>query len=146
MTGNRRRILDMLAEGKITVDEAERLLALTGEPAGSEAGASDTVRANKPKPKYMRIVVEPDPEGGPDAGPEHVNIRVPLGIIRAGMKLRSLIPSDAANRIDEKLKSKGLNLNLRNLKDEDLEQLVEALSELEVDVKGGKEKVRIYVE
>ena len=75
-----------------------------------------------------------------------MNIRVPLGIIRAGMKLRSLIPSDAANRVDEKLKSKGLNMDLRSVKDEDLEQLVEALSELEVDVRDGKEKVPIYVE
>jgi hypothetical protein len=48
--------------------------------------------------------------------------------------------------VNEALDKRGLGADLRNLKPEDLEQLVDALSDLEVDVQGGKEKVRIYVE
>ena len=33
MTENRRQILDMLAQGKINVDEAERLLSLVDPPS-----------------------------------------------------------------------------------------------------------------
>ena len=146
MTDNQRRILEMLAEKKISVEEAERLLALTGQPAGSEAGASDVTPAGKPKPKYMRVVVEPDTEGGPEAKPERVNIRVPLGIIRAGIKLKSLMPSEVAAKVNEALQSKGIDLDLRSVKDEDVEQLVSALSDLEVDVQDGRQKVHIYVE
>jgi len=36
--------------------------------------------------------------------------------------------------------------NLRSLKEEDIEQLIGALSDFEVDVQDGKQKVRIYVE
>lgn len=144
MTDNRRQILDMLAEGKIGVDEAERLLALTGETAGGEAGASDIARADKPKPKYLRVVVGPDPDGGPEAKAEHVNVRVPLSIIRAGIKFTSLIPSDAATKVNEAMQSKGIDL--RNVKAEDIDQLIDALSDLEVDIQDGRQKVRVYVE
>ena len=144
MTDNRRQILDMLAEGKISVDEAERLLSLIGQTAGGEAGTADIAPADRPKPKYLRVVVGPDPEAGPEAKAEHVNVRVPLTIIRAGIKLTSLIPSDAANKVNEAMQSKGIDL--RNVKEEDIEQLVEALSELEVDVQDGRQKVRVYVE
>ncbi len=41
MTENRRQILDMLSQGKITVDEAERLMAVVDEPRGVETGKSD---------------------------------------------------------------------------------------------------------
>jgi len=144
MTDNRRQILDMLAEGKISVDEAERLLALAGETAGGEAGASDIAHADKPKPKYLRVVVGPDPDGGPEAKAEHVNVRVPLSIIRAGIKLTALIPSDAAIKVNDAMKSKGIDL--RNVKDEDIEQLIDGLSELEVDVQDGSQKVSVFVE
>jgi len=103
MTDNQRRILEMLDKKKISIDEAERLLALTESPARSEAGASNIAQVSKSKPKYIRVVVEPDAEAGVEAKPERVNIRVPLGIIRAGMKLRSLMPSDAAAKVNEAL-------------------------------------------
>jgi hypothetical protein len=146
MSENRRQILDMLAEGKISVDEAERLLALVEQPAGGEAGRGETSDARKPSPKYLRIVVEPESQGGAEEGGERVNIRVPMALIRAGVKLASIIPSKATNSVNEALDKRGLGADLRNLKPEDLEQLVDALSDLEVDVQGGKEKVRIYVE
>jgi len=40
MQNNRRQILDMLAEGKIGVEEAERLLSLVS-PEGESAGSLD---------------------------------------------------------------------------------------------------------
>ena len=42
MTENRRQILDMLSQGKITVDEAERLMTVVDQPAGAETGRSDS--------------------------------------------------------------------------------------------------------
>jgi hypothetical protein len=75
-----------------------------------------------------------------------VNVRVPVSLIRAGMKFTSLIPSDVANQVEGALREKGINFNLKNLKDEDIDELIDALRELEVDIDGGEGKVRVYAE
>ena len=142
MTENRRQVLDMLAQGKITVEEAERLLSLVDQPAGADAGGAETSEARKPAPKYLRVVIEDG--DGPQS--EHVNIRVPMGLIRAGVRLASVLPSDATSKINEKLKEKGIPIDLGKIKAEDLENLVDSLSDLQVDIQDGKETVRIYVE
>ena len=146
MSDNQRRILNLLVENKISVEEAERLLALTGQQSSSGAGTSDKVPAGRTKPKYIRVEVTPDADATPETKAERVNVRVPLNIIRAGIKLRSLMPSEAANKVNAALRSKGIDMDVRNIKDEDIEQLISALSELEVDVQDGAQKVRVYVE
>ncbi len=142
MTENRRQILDMLSEGKISVEEAERLLTLLDQPPAAGPNGSDTGEGRKPPPKYLRVVVEEDGE----SGTERVNIRVPMALIRSGVKLAALIPSEATNRVNEKLRQKGIGIDLGNFKVEDLEQLVDAMADMEVDVQDGKEHVRIFME
>lgn len=146
MAESRKRILEMLAEKKITVDEAERLLAAIGSGEGTEDKSSDKAPDRKLPYKYLRVEVQPGSkgEGGHDAN--KVNIRVPMNLIRAGMKLTSLIPSQAADKVNEALKEKGIDFDMRNLKAEDIEELIEALGDLEVDVQDGREKVHVYVE
>ena len=138
MAENKKRILEMVAEKKITVDEAIRLLELVDKP--------ETSSATKKTLKYLRIVINPSTEGRAEADVERVNIRVPLALIRAGVKLTSLVPTDVADKVDTALREKGIDFNLRNLKEEDIEQLVEALSDLEVDIEAGRGKVNIYTE
>jgi len=132
----------MLAQGKITVEEAERLLSLVDQPAAADAGGTETSDGRKPAPKYLRVVIKDG--DGPES--EHVNIRVPMGLIRAGVRLASLLPSDATSKVNEKLKEKGIAIDLGKIKAEDLENLVDSLGDLEVDIQDGKETVRIYVE
>ena len=43
------------------------------------------------------------------------------------------------------MKEKGIDFNIRNIKDEDIEQLVDALGDLEVNIEG-KETVRVFTE
>jgi hypothetical protein len=143
MADNKERVLKMLADEKITVEEATRLLELTEQPV---AGEGEPIPRARKKPKYLRVLIDPGAAGKPNGDVERVNIRVPMALIRAGVKLTSLIPHDAADKVDTTLKDKGIDFSLRNIKDEDLEQLVEALSDLEVDIEGGREKVRIYAE
>ncbi len=144
MSENRTRILEMLAEKKITVDEAERLLAVAGNEEKTESTYTPPNTTNKKIPKFLRIVVEPGPgEGAEDV--EKVNVRVPMNLIRAGMKLTSLIPPHASDKMSEAMREKGVDFDLRNMKPEDLEDLVNALSDLEVDV-DGKTKVRVFAE
>ena len=144
MNEEKKKILEMLSDGKITVEEATKLLELIeAEEPGEEALKAEPVSLKKPK--YLRVIVEP-PEGSVSAREfDRVNIRVPMSLIRAGVKFSSLIPHDAANRVDDALKDKGINFSLRNIKDEDIEQLVSALSDFEVNVEG-KEMIKIYAE
>jgi len=147
MSESKKRILEMLAQKKISTDEAYRLLdALeTGERGqGSTAKASTTV---KEKPKYLRVMVLPDPESEHPENVDRVNVRVPMSLIRAGVKLTALIPPEARDKVNGALREKGIDFDVRNLKPEDLEELIEALEDLEVDVVGSKgEKVKVSVE
>ena len=144
MSENRTRILEMLAEKKITVDEAERLLAVAGNDEKTETTYTPVNTTNNKVPKFLRVVVEPGPgQGAEDV--DKVNVRVPMSLIRAGMKLTSLIPPHASDKMNEAMREKGIDFDLRNMKPEDLEDLINALSDLEVDV-DGKTKVRVFAE
>ena len=145
MTDNTKRILEMVAEKKISVDEAQRLLDLV-EPENMAGNATqDTGDTSKRTPKYLRVVVEPAAGNTLDSGAERVNIRVPLALIRAGMKLTSLIPTPAVEKANEALREKGIDMDLNKIKAADLEPLIDALTELEIDV-DGKEKVHVFME
>ena len=73
-------------------------------------------------------------------------VRIPLALIRAGVKLHTLVP-DTAIDLTRVLAEHGLDRNLRNLIDGDIEHLVNAPDALEIAiVRGGREKIRIYVE
>lgn len=142
---DRQRILQMLAKGTISVEEAEQLLSsLPSGTASATSGTADTQAssARKAPPKYLRVVVEP--KAGSDN--DRVNIRVPMQLLRAGAKLTALLPDQARTQINAKLGEKGINLDLGKLSPEDLESLMNELSELTVDVDGKDETVRIFCE
>ena len=147
MTDNQKKILEMLSKGKISVDDAYRLLnvidAEEGEPESTVRAESEV----KTKPKYLRVTVLPDPDKGNTENVDRVNVRVPMSLIRAGIKLTSLIPPEAMEKVNGALKEKGINFDVRSVKTEDIEELIGALGELEVDVLSAKgEKVKVFVE
>ena len=148
MDDNGRRVLEMLSEGKITVDEAERLLALVESP---EDPAPPPRPRNGPV-KYLRIVGEDGDErfnirvplslirGGVEDGDERFNIRIPLSLIRGGVKAGTLL----SDKMGERLREKGIDLD--QLSGGGLDDLIDGLSELDVDFQGSGESVRIYAE
>ena len=138
MKEDRRKILDMLAEGKISVDEAERLLsAVSSDETGREKGHEEKSRL-----KYLRVLVEPGPNSKES---ERVNIRVPLKLIRAGLKWAAFIPKSVQGKVDDALHEQGIDMDFACLNPEDLEDLITNLNDLTVDVEG-KEKIRIFCE
>jgi hypothetical protein len=150
MGENQKKILQMLSEGKINVDEAQRLLSLVGTESDREnQGSSGSFP--RTSAKYMRVVVEPKP-GAPVSCDTHnhhghkVNVRVPIGLIRAGIKFASLIPTDTAEQVDKALKEKGFKFDIKKIKDEDLEELIAALRDSEINVDNEFETVRVYAE
>ena len=143
MGENQKKILQMLAEGKITVEEASRLLSLISAETGGEF--QNTVKEAKPNAKYLYVKVDPKTCCESEQNPR-VNVRVPVNLIRAGMKLTSLIPSHVADDINKGLKDKGIGFDIRNLKDEYVEQLVDALRDSEIVVDSTEAEIRVYAE
>ena len=143
MGENRKQILDMLAGGRITADEAERLLAALDrtDPAPSRAAALSGANG---APKYLRVTVDTDEPG--EGGPTKVNIRVPMALLRAGVRLTSLIPPKARDQVNAELAKNGVPFDIGQLRPENLEDLVDQLNELTVDVDQERTKVRIYCE
>jgi hypothetical protein len=143
MKEERRKILSMLSEGKISATEADALLDALSGPARSDL-ASVAAPSSVPDPKYLRVLVE-----GHDAntGKENkVNVRVPFELIRAGMRLAALLPVVAYEPVNRALKNNGIDVDISKIKPEDFESLVAHLRELTVDVDDGNEKVRVFCE
>jgi len=142
MSDNKKRILDMLEAGKINAEEAMKLLSAMED---AREGSSNNGPSPFKKFKYLCVMVDNPQAAGSDK-PGKVNVRVPVSLIRAGMKFTSLIPHDAADQVEGVLREKGININLKNIKEEDIDELINALREVEVDIEGGKGKVRIHAE
>ena len=148
MSEHRRQILEMLSEGKVNADEAERLISASEGPSSlsSEPGSAS---AGKSRPKYLRVQVDSEDDGGRD-GPTKVNVRVPMQLLRAGVKLAYLLPAAAMQKANLAMLEKGIPVDLTQIKPENLEELVEQLSDLTVDVDqkdaNSKVKVRVFCE
>ncbi|MEV4622311.1 hypothetical protein AB0J74_26805 [Asanoa sp. NPDC049573] len=140
MNEQRRQVLQMLAEGKITADEAERLIdALSGEEA--EASPSRP----KARPKYLRVLVMSDDNFGGD-GKGRINVRVPLQLLRAGVRLTALIPPQALTQANAELSKAGVPIDLTQLKPQHIEELIEHLDEVTIDVDQPDAKVKVFCE
>jgi hypothetical protein len=138
MSEERKKVLEMLAAGKITPDEAERLLdKLSGNLLNATAGAEKPPapgQQGKAKPKYLRIVVD-------QPGREQVNMRVPLSLVGSARSLLAIMPK----HVHERLAEYGIDAgSFTTLTSDDLGQTIR---ELHVDVeKVGGKKVKIFCE
>ena len=140
MNEQARQILQMLAEGKVTADEAERLIdALERQELASPAGAEPRA---KRRPKYLRVVLEDNSE----EAPSHINVRVPLQLLRAGVRLTSLIPPRALTQLNAKLDESGVPIDLTQLRPQDIEELVDQLDDVTVDVDDPTSKIQVFCE
>lgn len=145
MSQERDRILDLLATGRITSEEAGRLLDAV-DPRGGQAGAGGeaatesaqarTVTLPLPKFLYVKVI---------STTGNNVNVKVPLSLVKAGLKLKALIPPQAMEQIDKTMAEKGMSFDLKNLKPEDVEELLQSLREMEINVDAANgDNVRVY--
>lgn len=149
MNEHRRQILQMLSDGKINADEAERLISALEEPAEAKSPQADSTSAGKSRSKYLRVQVDSEGDAGQE-GPTRVNVRVPMQLLRAGVKLAGLLPAHALYKANHAMQEKGIPFDLTQLKPENLEELVEQLNDLTVDVdqkdQNARVKVRVFCE
>ncbi len=134
MSAERNRVLEMLAEGKITAEDAEKLLDKlegTGEKASAPANSESP---GPERPRHLHIQID-------RPGRKQVDMRVPLSLMRTGVGLVAVLPP----RVYERLAERGIDLaGLRDMKGQ---ELMDALQELHLDVDGPEgKKVRIFCE
>ncbi len=136
MSVETKKVLEMLAAGKITSEDAERLLdKLNAVTEFSTDNASENHDSAGPAPsrKYLRVVVT-------GAGKD-VNMRVPLNFVRTGVGLIGVLPVDVAQKLSER----GIDLDaLSHLRGDKLDEALNAL-DVEIDNSNGKH-VRIFCE
>lgn len=146
MSEDRARILNMLADGKISAEEAEHLLdaldtrTSAGKPAAEPAIKGDPALLLNALPRFLYVKV--DSENG-----DKVDVKIPLALVRSGLKLTSLIPPAAMDKINEQMNDSGISIDFSNLKPEDIDELIQSLREMEVNVDSANgDKVRVYAE
>jgi hypothetical protein len=173
MGDDRTRILDLLASGRITAEEAARLLDALDAASGkgdADGAAAAGAAAKTGWPKFFAGADKgagasgSTGTGGAGAGGtgpggnkfmfvkvvsekgDNVNVKVPLGLLRAGLKFTSLIPKQASDEINKAMREKGMSFDISNFKPEDVEELIAALSEMEVEVDSNNgDHVRVFV-
>jgi hypothetical protein len=136
---DRSRILNMVKDGKITIDEAEKLLdALEGR---SQPADSVPLKDNRGrKPKKLRVMV--DSGNSKDA---KVNVNIPISLVRT---VGPLVFKNMPKEAKEKLEESGVDLaaifnDIEKLLEDGLE---EDIVNIDSGENGDKSKVRIYVE
>ena len=138
MTSETSRVLDMLQEGKIDADEAERLLDVlyqnrSQENARSSSVVQTEVASSTRRPKFLRVLIV-------DGDSEKVDVRVPLKLVRLGMPLAEAMPEGVRETISEQ------GIDLSKLSDLDDDDFYEALGELRVDIVDDESTVRVFCE
>jgi hypothetical protein len=133
MSEETRKVLELLSNGKVSVLEAEQLLHAVNAPGAS----SDEKKA---EPRYFRILINKPAREGRKA--EAVNIRVPMTVVRGGLRLGSVFPGMFAKKVQL---ANGSELDFSKLTYTDLEAMIKDIGELTVDV-DGEAQVRIRCE
>lgn len=131
----RKKILEMLSNGKVTVEEAEKLLNAVHSSSGTGEEKKNST------PEFMYVKVSPKNEGG-----DRVSIKIPLKLLRAGMKLAAFMPNNVQEKVQSHLNEKGVNIDLSKMGKEHMDELLQTLSDFSVDVDGEGESVKIYCE
>lgn len=129
MSSERKKILEMLEEGKITSSEASDLLEAVDDSAVKDVNT--TAISKSYSKKYLKIrVFEAEKES-------KVNLNIPIKLVKIGISFAS------------KLNSSIEGVNISN---EEIDIILEAIDNeiegeiLSIDADDGKTQVKIYIE
>ncbi|MEC9488661.1 MAG: hypothetical protein UMV23_04175 [Halanaerobium sp.] len=117
MNEERKRILKMVEDGKISVEEADSLLGALGQDKPPKTSSA----------KFLRVRVQ-------EGGSEKVNINVPISLAKVALRF---IPNNVKNTLNEK------KLDL----DDILAEIESGMGDRKiVEVEDGDDRVEIFIE
>ncbi|MGH9409150.1 MAG: SHOCT-like domain-containing protein, partial [Vicinamibacterales bacterium] len=100
----------------------------------------------KPTPRWLRIVVDKEIVGGRK---KQVSVRVPVSLVRAGVRLGGMMPGVVAGRAGGRLDAMGLGdlgFDFSKIDPKQLEAVINDMGEMVIDVDSGRAQVRINCE
>lgn len=130
-----RQVLDMLKEGKITVDEADRLIQQVASTEGDAYQTGESSHLPKARhPKFLRVCVEDQDDT--------VDVRVPIKLLKLGLNVGQVLPEEHRSKIEEQ------GVDFASFKDLSNEELADALEGLSIDVNDASDSstVRVFTE
>jgi hypothetical protein len=145
MSAETKKVLEMLAAGKISTDDAERLLEkLSGGTAQANAANSQAASDANPgtggtiphtrRPRFLHIKVQ-RPDG------RDTDVRVPLGAVRCGRHWTAFLPL----RVAEKLFEYGIDFgSLEAMSEPEFQAAMDRMN-IHIQSQNGK-NVQIYAE
>lgn len=155
MASEQKLILQMVREGRLTVDEAERLLAVTPSRAAPIDSVPLFARGTAKRRRrhrwgghgartgegagFLRIEID---ESRPEGRVERMRFKVPLKLLRAGINLSGLLPRAARERMIEALRQKGIDVDPFALHGMEPEEMAEILGGLDFELDGAHIRVR----
>jgi hypothetical protein len=142
MNEQKKQILQMLADGKITVDDAERLLTAldNGEPGNPESVSGEPKDDKKLKFLHIKMESQSDHFGEKD----NIDIKIPILLLKAGIKLGTLMPERVRTKLNSRLNEKGLNIDLNRISPEHIDTIITVLKESTIDIDSEGDKIKIY--
>ena len=99
MNEEMKMILEMVSEGKISVEEAQKLIAALPSEAGDDGSPAICRAKGGVSPKNISILVA-------ENGKTKVNVKVPFFLVRAGLKLGRSLGSISAKHCRNPEKAK----------------------------------------
>ena len=143
MSAETKKVLELLAAGKISPEDAERLLdKLSGSgttahadaPNSQSATGNTASTAGAARPRYICIQID-------RPGKDDINMRVPLSSMRGSRHWMAFLPIRLADRLAD------YGLDFGSLDKMDEEEFRRAMEQINVDIQGRSGKrVRIYAE
>jgi len=150
-TDETRRVLDMLQEGKITVDEADRLLKALSADRPPDTAAADAAADGRDRVRWIRINIQKPANDGHKA--KNVNIRVPIAVVKGGMRLGAIIGTFAGDKAARRMKAQGLDIDLAKISSDlsqmngpEFDEFLRSLNETNIEIDDGRSQVRITAE
>ena len=137
MSNETKRVLEMVAAGKISVAEGERLIEALS------ARQPEPPEAERPTPRFLKMEAGATGKDGKDEG---FRMRVPLDLLRAGIKMRALIPEAKRHKINQRLREKGIEGDIFEMSDDQIDTLIRSLGELELEGGDSDGSFRLYLE
>ena len=151
-TDDTRRILEMLSQGKITVDDADRLIQAVSADRSAASTPADAASDAKPRARWFRINIH-KPSKDDTHQPKDVNIRVPIAVAKGGMRLGAIIATFAGEKAAQRMKARGLDLDLSAINGDlsrmngaEFEAFMKSLDEMNIEIDDGRSTVRITAE
>ena len=153
MSDETRRVLDLLAQGKITVDEADRLIKAVCADRPAETATADTATdGGRQRVRWVRINIH-KPAKDQTHTPKDVNIRVPIAVVKGGMRLGAIIATFAGEKAAQRMKERGLDLDLSTINGDlsrmngtEFDSFMKSLDDMNIEIDDGKSQVRITCE